>query len=57
MLSALRELWSLHPDWRLGQLLVNAVGAGQPCPQIFYIEDEALQERLEKLILAAGQAS
>ena len=51
-LAALEAAWRAHPDWRLGQLIVNACprGAGA-CPQIFYPEDDqwlAMFEHFEK---------
>ncbi len=42
MLSVLRSIWELSPDLRLGQLIVNASRPNEPCPQIFYIEDDKL---------------
>ena len=32
---------------RLGQLVVVAAGPKEPCPEIFYVEDEALLESLQ----------
>jgi len=40
LLDALREVWTRNPDLRLGQLLVNAIRPEQPCPEIFYAEDD-----------------
>lgn len=37
--------WSQVPDWRLGQLLSNAVG-GDP----FYVEDERLIRKIEEVV-------
>jgi len=34
------------PDLRLGQLIVNAVRPSDPCPEIFYIEDDGLLKGL-----------
>lgn len=42
VLKKLREVWEINPDLRLAQLVVNAAGACQPCPEIFYLEDDAL---------------
>lgn len=37
VLDALRQAWQRHPDWRLGQLVSNAMGPG---PQdVFFRED------------------
>lgn len=46
LLAALREAWLRNPDQRLGQLLVNAADPKQPCPELFYLEDQVLLERL-----------
>ncbi len=46
ILSALRAAWQESPDLRLGQLIVNAVRPTQPCPEVFYLQDEDLLERL-----------
>lgn len=42
VLAALRTAWAESPDLRLGQLIVNAVRPTNPCPEVFYTEDEAL---------------
>jgi hypothetical protein len=42
VLSAIKEAWVRHPDLRLGQLLVIATKPQEPCPEVFYIEDEQL---------------
>lgn len=47
LLAALREAWLRHPEQRLGQLLVNAANPKTPCPELFYLEDQALLERLK----------
>lgn len=52
VLGLLGEIWSLHPDLRLGQLLVNVVR--QPgqlrflSQHLFYLEDSALEDLLLK---------
>ncbi|MGI8523214.1 MAG: hypothetical protein ACR2K3_07870 [Nocardioides sp.] len=41
----LRAAWRAHPELRLGQLIFNAAANStsiSPCPQLFYLEDEAL---------------
>lgn len=40
MVELLRELWRRWPDQRLGQLLVNVIRPGEPCPRIFFAEDD-----------------
>lgn len=42
ILDKLREVWERHPDLRLTQLVVNVAGATPPCPEIFYLDDDAL---------------
>jgi hypothetical protein len=49
VLSAVRRVWSQNPDFRLGQLIVNAVRPEEPCPEIFYIEDGELVRRLMRM--------
>lgn len=46
IIDKLREVWKANPDLRLGQLLVNAIRPSQPCPQIFYPEDDVIQKGL-----------
>ena len=48
-LATLRAVWSESPDLRLGQLLVNAVRPAEPCPEIFYVEDDVLLLKLIEL--------
>ena len=42
VLDKLREVWERNPDLRFAQLVVNAAGASQPCPEIFNLEDDVL---------------
>ncbi len=42
ILLAIAEVWSLDPDLRLGQLLVNAVRSSGPCQELFNVEDHDL---------------
>lgn len=46
LLIELTKLWKRFPDMRLGQLIYNAVSPKEPCPAIFYIEDDVLLEKL-----------
>ena len=50
MLELLRQVWMRSPDLRLGQLIVNAVRPGEPCPEVFSIEDTLLARRLERIL-------
>ena len=47
VLDKLREVWEKSPNLRLAQLVVNA--AGQPCPDIFNLEDDTLLRGLAAL--------
>jgi uncharacterized protein YihD (DUF1040 family) len=49
VLDVLRRVWTKNPDLRLGQLIVNAVGPQEPCPEVFGIEDSVLARRLQRL--------
>jgi hypothetical protein len=42
----LRTVWEQQPDLRLGQLLVIAARPKEPCPEVFYMEDEVLMREL-----------
>ncbi len=46
MIETLRKVWKRNPNWRLGQLIVNAMGVDR----IFYVEDSALENELEVLL-------
>lgn len=49
ILSELERIWKANPDYRLGQLIVAATRPKNPCPDIFYIEDDELLIGLLKL--------
>ncbi len=51
LLDKLKEVWKRHPDLRLGQLIVVLAKPTEPCPGVFYIEDDVLTERLSKRLL------
>lgn len=46
ILEALREVWEVDPDLRLGQLVVNAIRPSEPCLAIFNAEDDVLLKGL-----------
>lgn len=48
VLKKIRKYWEKYPDLRLTQLIVNIVNPEQPCPEVFYMEDNTLVERLNK---------
>lgn len=45
-LEHLRRIWKDNPDFRLGQLVVIAAKPKEPCPQVFYKEDNEMLEGL-----------
>lgn len=49
ILDALRVVWEQNPDLRLTQLLVNLIRPGEPCPRVFYFEDDELLKRLRRV--------
>jgi hypothetical protein len=49
VLHAIRNVWEEHPDFRLGQLIVNAVQPSEPNAAVFGVEDSQLIKKLEKL--------
>ncbi len=52
ILDQLKAQWERCPDLRLGQLIYNAVSPDDPCPKIFYIEDEVLLNKIVKYMEA-----
>ena len=48
ILKALEQIWKANPDFRLGQLIMVGTKPKEPCPELFYIEDEDLLEGLLK---------
>jgi hypothetical protein len=51
VLKLVEEVWTENPDFRLGQLIVNAVRPTVPTPEIFSVEDEILEKKLEELLM------
>jgi hypothetical protein len=56
LLDLIREVWTANPDWRLSQLVVNAIRPTEPCPQVFSAEDEKLEAGLRALATALRAA-
>lgn len=52
MIELLRDVWSQVPDWRLTQLVINASDTHHDCGPVFYLEDDALERRLQRLSVA-----
>lgn len=48
ILEAIREVWTEHPDLRLGQLITIAVGYQTVIADVFYIEDNELLLQIRK---------
>ena len=48
LLTELQACWQRNPDLRLMQLLVGLINPKEPCPELFYAEDEALAALLKK---------
>jgi len=50
MLEAIREVWEAHPELRLGQLIVIAVGGWERFEKrdIFHVEDKELLLQIRK---------
>lgn len=46
ILLTIERIWQEDPDLRLGQLIVIGAKPKEPCPQIFYKEDEDLLKGL-----------
>jgi len=57
ILHTLQEFWEKHPDWRLGQLLVNVAKLPEPCPRLFNLEDDLLLELLQEMSKSHGSKS
>ena len=50
MIELLREAWHLFPDFRLTQLVINASDTRHDCGPLFYLEDDKMEEKLQRLI-------
>ena len=46
ILETLEKAWSNEPDLRLSQLIVNLINPEEPCPEVFYFEDDQLLKAL-----------
>ena len=46
ILAQLETIWKADPDLRLGQLIMNLAKPSTPCPDVFYLEDDTLLERI-----------
>lgn len=50
IVGLLRDVWSKVPDWRLTQLVINASDTRHDCGPVFYLEDDELERRLQRLL-------
>lgn len=48
LISDLKDKWKKNPDMRFGQFVVNIIQSSEPCPDVFYIQDERFYEKLKK---------
>ena len=46
ILETLRQVWTSNPNLRLTQLNVNAAQLQEPCPGLYYKEDEVILDGL-----------
>ena len=51
--SKLIAVWSLVPDWRLGQLVSNLMGPGRH--DVFHVEDDEWEGMIDEVILRAAE--
>jgi hypothetical protein len=51
LLESIANVQAKYPELRLGQLLVNALSTPQLSPDLFYVEDTMLAEKLNQLLL------
>ncbi len=49
LLAKLRVVWSQQPDWRLGQLVVNAMQPPTPTG-VFHYPDDRIENGLDRII-------
>lgn len=57
VLEAIRRAWLKQPDLRLAQLLINAIGSCEPCPEVFNAEDDALLQGLARYEALTGSVT
>jgi hypothetical protein len=51
LLQSILSAMAKHPELRIGQLLANAMSNPQLCTELFYVEDEPLNEKINQLYL------
>lgn len=50
IVELLRALWMKYPEWRLGQLLLNAHAAASAPDDAYSVEDDVLEHGLRALL-------
>lgn len=50
MVALLRALWMKYPDWRLGQLILNAHAVASAPGEAYFAEDDVLEHGLRTLL-------
>ena len=48
ILELIRQVWIRNPDYRLTQLIINAVQPRDPCSELYQVEDTVLARKLKK---------
>ena len=48
--DALKDYWHKVPDWRLGQLIVNAIRPLPQYPDAFFVEDDVLLALIDNMM-------
>lgn len=48
-LKHLERIWKDNPDLRLGQIIMIATRPKNPCPEVFYIEDEDILKGIQSI--------
>lgn len=50
MVEILRAVWNKYPEWRLGQLVLNAHAAARAPEEAYFAEDDVLERGLRLLL-------
>lgn len=49
-LAQILRVWEQFPDWRLGQLIENAMRERKPPVMLFFIEDDEIVDAIRDLL-------
>jgi hypothetical protein len=55
VLASIRAAWLADPSLRLGQLLVNATRSAMPVPELYYLGNEELRDRVDAMRLQSRE--